>query len=120
LGIRFLKHAERCRVLLHLIDGTQENIADSYHTIRTELESYSELLADKPEIIAISKCDALDEEALQKQKKSLKKITKSPIITLSSAAGINITETLRALRLTSIKAKAEEEPIKPVKDFSPI
>ena len=63
LGDRFLGHVERCRVLLHLVDGTSEDVAAAYRTVRNELESYGEGLAEKPEIVALSKSDAMTEEA---------------------------------------------------------
>ena len=72
LGDRFLKHVERCGVLLHLIDGLAENITENYQIIRTELESYSKDLAQKPEIIAINKIDALSKEELKEKVKELK------------------------------------------------
>ena len=62
LGHRFLGHVERCRVLLHLVDGTADDVAGAYKTIRTELKDYSEALADKPEIVALSKVDAMSED----------------------------------------------------------
>ena len=60
LGDRFLGHVERCRVLLHLVDGTGEHAGEAYKTVRAELEAYGEGLADKPEIVALNKADALD------------------------------------------------------------
>ena len=60
LGDRFLGHIERCRVLLHLVDGTGEHAGEAYKTVRAELEAYGEGLADKPEIVALSKVDAHD------------------------------------------------------------
>src|SRR5688572_9764866 len=59
LGDRFLGHVERCRVLLHLVDGTGEHAGVAYKTVRAELEAYGEGLAEKPEIIALNKADAL-------------------------------------------------------------
>src|SRR4029453_947335 len=55
LGDRFLGHVERCGVLIHLIDGTQEDVAGAYRTIRAELAAYSSVLAAKPEIVALNK-----------------------------------------------------------------
>ena len=67
LGDRFLGHAERCRVLIHLLDATQEDLVGAYETVRHEVLSYGHLLADKPEIIVLNKLDALDEaEGAQK------------------------------------------------------
>ena len=67
LGDRFLAHVERCRVLLHLVDGTSEHAGKSYKLVRGEIEAYGNGLADKPEIVALSKADALDAETLKSQ-----------------------------------------------------
>jgi GTP-binding protein len=62
LGTRFLGHVERCAVLIHLVDGTQANVADAYRQVRTELAAYGEGLAEKPEIVALNKADALSRD----------------------------------------------------------
>jgi GTPase len=72
LGTRFLGHAERCGVILHLIDGTQEDVVKAYTTIRRELEAYGCGLEDKPEIVALNKCDALTEEEIVVKLEQLK------------------------------------------------
>ncbi|HYJ28989.1 MAG TPA: GTPase ObgE [Allosphingosinicella sp.] len=64
VGDRFLGHVERCRVLLHLVDANAENVAEAYRTVRDELEAYGAGLVDKPEIVALSKADTLDDELL--------------------------------------------------------
>ncbi|MDF1750118.1 MAG: GTPase ObgE [Alphaproteobacteria bacterium] len=97
LGDRFLGHIERCRVLLHLIDGVEDTVVESYKTIRGELEAYGNGLADKPEIIAINKADASIPELMEEQVAALRKVTKSPILTLSGAAGIGVVPALRAI-----------------------
>ena len=67
LGDRFLSHVERCRVLLHLVEGTSEHAGEAYKTVRHEIEAYGHGLAEKPEIVALSKADALDEDTLKEQ-----------------------------------------------------
>src|SRR6201992_3054208 len=67
LGDRFLGHAERCNVILHLIDGTESAVAKTYKTIRGELEAYGNALAQKPEIVALNKCDSIPEKDLAKK-----------------------------------------------------
>src|ERR1700726_164271 len=67
LGDRFLGHIERCRVLLHLIDGTEEDAGAAYRTVRAELSAYGHGLTDKPEIVALNKSDALTPEQLGQQ-----------------------------------------------------
>ena len=67
LGTRFLGHVERCRVLLHLVDATGEDVAGAYRTVRAELKAYGAGLEKKKEIVALSKCDALDEDDDRRQ-----------------------------------------------------
>jgi GTPase len=86
LGTRFLGHVERCAVLLHLIDITQEDPVAAYKTIRAELKSYSALLAKKPEIIALNKIDALDKAAVSKVAAAFTKATKKTPLLISAAA----------------------------------
>ena len=74
LGHRFLGHVERCHVLIHLIDGTSEDVVASYKTIRTELENYAADLAKKPELVVINKSDAILEEELAEKVKALTKV----------------------------------------------
>jgi GTP-binding protein len=97
LGDRFLGHTERCRVLLHLVDGTSEDPAAAYKVIRGELEAYGNGLEDKPEIVALSKCDALTPDEIKKKAAKLKKACKTTPITLSSQSRQGVTDTLRAL-----------------------
>src|SRR5690349_20191365 len=73
LGVRFLGHVERCRVLLHLVDGTQEDVADAYRLVRKEIKAYGHGLATKPEIVALNKIDALDAAAIKTKLAALKK-----------------------------------------------
>ncbi|MFZ3035003.1 MAG: GTPase ObgE [Parvibaculum sp.] len=73
LGDRFLGHVERCRTLIHLVDGTQEDVAEAYNVVRGELEAYGAGLEDKPEILCLNKCDALSEEERSEKMKALKK-----------------------------------------------
>src|SRR5215213_77150 len=97
LGDQFLGHVERCRVLLHLVDGTGEHAGKDYKVIRKELESYGHGLVDKPEIVALSKADALDEATLKEQMARLKWAAKRTPLVISSASGRGVQEALRAL-----------------------
>jgi GTP-binding protein len=97
LGDRFLGHVERCRVLLHLIDGTEENIVQNYKTIRKELKAYGGGLSRKAEIIALNKCDALTKEEIKRKVASLKKVTKKPIHVISAVAHIGVKEVLHLI-----------------------
>src|SRR3954449_4091191 len=98
LGDRFLGHIERCRVLLHLVDGAGEHAGRDYKTVRRELEAYGHGLAEKPEIVALSKADALDEATRKDQAARLKRAAKRAPILLSSVSGEGVQEALRALR----------------------
>jgi GTP-binding protein len=97
LGDRFLGHIERCRVLLHLVDGTSEHAGKAYKVVRKELEAYGGELTGKPEIIALSKVDALDPATLKEQLARLKRAAKRTPIMLSAASGDGVDAALRAL-----------------------
>jgi GTP-binding protein len=110
LGDRFLGHVERCRVLLHLVDGTGEDAGAAYRTVRAELEAYDKGLAAKPEIVALSKCDAMTEDAIKAQVKALKKAAKKTPLVLSAHSKQGVPEALRALLDVIDKARAKDEP----------
>jgi len=95
LGHKFLGHVERCGVLLHLVDGTAEDVVENYQTIRAELEAYDEELAAKPEIVALNKCDALQEDEIKEKSKALKKASGKKIYSISAAAKQGIEPLLR-------------------------
>ena len=99
LGDRFLRHIERCSVLLHLMDGTKSDLITDYQTVRAELETYGSNLKNKCEIIAISKCDALSDEIVNKNKALLENRTGKHINTISSVSGRGLTQILRQLSL---------------------
>ena len=108
LGDRFLGHVERCQVLLHLIDATSEHAGQAYKIVRGELTAYGHGLEDKPEIVALSKVDAVTPEILKEQKARLKRVAKCEPILLSSASGAGVPEALRALMGIITKARTEE------------
>ena len=97
LGDRFLGHAERCGVVLHLVDGTQGGIVQAYRTIRHELEAYGHALADKPEIVGLNKIDAIPKAAVARKKAALQKACGGPVILLSAVTGEGIDAVLRAV-----------------------
>jgi GTP-binding protein len=97
LGDRFLGHVERCRVILHLVDGTGEHAGKAYETVRAELEAYGGGLAEKAEVVALNKADALTPEALKQQVARLKRAAKKPPLVISAATGDGVREVLRAL-----------------------
>src|SRR6202162_2272917 len=109
LGDRFLGHVERCRVLLHLVDGTCEHAGKSYKTVRTELAAYGHGLADKPEIVALNKADALLPEQLKEQKGRLQRAAKTTPLVISGVSHQGVPEALRALVRVIDGAREEAE-----------
>ncbi len=97
LGTRFLGHVERCRVLLHLIDGTEDDVVAAYKTIRAELKAYSGKLSRKAEIIALNKCDALDKKTIEKKIALLEKASRKKVYAISAVAGTNVQTVLGEL-----------------------
>jgi GTPase len=111
LGDAFLRHVERTAVLLHLIDAYADDVAKAYKTIRKELEAYNKTLIDRPEIIALTKIEGLDEELIQMQVDAVKAVAgDSPVFAISSPAHKGITEVLRALRTAVDEVRAQDEP----------
>jgi GTP-binding protein len=111
LGDAFLRHVERTAVLLHLIDAYSDDVAKAYKTIRNELEVYNKTLIDRPEIVALTKIEGLDEELIQMQIDAVKAVAgDSPVFAISSPAHKGITEVLRALRIAVDEVRAQDEP----------
>jgi len=105
LGDRFLGHVERCRVLLHVVDGTTDDAAAAYKIVRAELAAYGHGLADKPEIVVLSKADALSAEASKRQLARLKRAAKRSPLLVSAVSGQGVADTLRALLNVIEKAR---------------
>ena len=126
LGDRFLRHVERCSVFLHLVDATGDDVVKDYKTIRKELELYNPKLVQKPEVIALNKCDALDEKELSKKQKQLEKATGKKVFVISAVAKKGIWDCLSELNgyiSRSRKKKGEEETLEIVeehKTWSPL
>lgn len=106
LGDRFLGHVERCRVLLHLVDGTLESPTRAYRTVREELVAYGGGLADKPEIVALNKIDAVEPRALAARQRALAKAAGRPVLLVSGATGKGVDAVLRALWAVIAEATA--------------
>lgn len=110
LGTRFLGHIERCGVLLHLVDGTAEDVAQSYRIIRGELEAYGGGLMDKSEVVALNKCDALTEKDVDKKLVILSKASGTKVFKLSSVANLGVEKILRFMNEVISEDKADKEP----------
>ena len=112
LGTRFLGHIERCGVLLHLIDGTQDDVAGAYRIVRDELKAYGAGLEGKTEIVALNKCDALSPKEAEEKRILLAQASGRTVNIISGVAGTGIPAMLRSL-LVAIHAHraagAEEE-----------
>lgn len=108
LGMQFLAHVERCKVLLHLVDGTSSTITKDYRTIVHELEAYSDVLGDKPRILALNKVDAMDAKQISDRKRALEKASGGPVHVLSGVSGRGVQDVLRAL-YAEIKGQDPEE-----------
>ncbi len=115
IGDRFLGHVERCSVLLHLVDGTSEDVAGDYRTIIGELEAYGGHLAEKPRVTALNKIDALDDDARAEAKAALEAAVGGPVLMMSGVSREGLTEVLRAVRAEIEEdrlrlRRADEEP----------
>ena len=94
LGLRFLGHVERCGVLLHLVDASSEDVVADYQTVRAELEAYDDELAEKDELVALSKCDIVSDEDIAEKKAALEAAGVKDVRVISAAARIGTEEIL--------------------------
>jgi len=108
LGDRFLGHVERTGILLHLIDGTAEDVAENYRIVRGELEAYDAGLADKPEIVALNKIDALDAETVETRAAELEAASGQKVHRISAAANIALQPIIYQLSEGVIRARVAE------------
>ncbi len=112
LGDQFLGHVERSNVLLHLVDGTAEDVAADARTILTELEAYSDVLAAKPRITVLNKIDALTPDVVAERRAALEAELGTPVMVMSGVARTGVTEVLRALweRIAPTRVRKVENP----------
>jgi GTP-binding protein len=117
LGDRFLGHVERCRTLIHLVDGTQDDVAQAYRIVRAELEAYGAGLEDKPEILCLNKADALGEEEREEKRKALSKAAgkrkKVHVVSGVTGEGINAILHLAADAIADANAAEKAEAAEP-------
>jgi len=111
VGTRFLGHVERCAVILHLVDGTLDDVAAAYRTIREELAHYGHGLAAKPELVGLNKIDAIDPGAVSAKCTQLRRAVRraTPVLLLSGATGAGVPEVLAATLAALAAAKDETE-----------
>jgi len=123
IGDRFLGHIERCKVLLHLVDANDEDVAESYHIVRDELEAYGGGLIDKPVVIALNKIDMLDDELIAALSAELEEASGAEVIPISGAAGTGLDWVLDKL-LEAIgpeaRAVSEDDEGEDTIEWSPI
>ncbi len=123
LGTRFLGHIERCRVLLHLIDGTAEDIAGAYQTVRGELEAYGADLADKAEIPVLNKCDALQEDEIADKRAALAAaagVSPDKVHVISGVAGTGVRElTAQVFKIVRVAKQADQDAATPSQGYEP-
>ncbi|ATG35625.1 GTP-binding protein [Phaeobacter piscinae] len=110
IGDRFLGHVERCAVLLHLVDGTSETIAEDYQTIINELEAYGGELAEKPRITALNKIDSLDDEERAEAKAALEAAVGGPVFMMSGVSREGLNEVLRSMRTQIDEDRLRQKP----------
>ena len=108
LGDRFLGHLERCSILIHLVDGTQEDVADAYEVIRGEIEAYGAGLEDKPEILCLNKADALSDADRAERKRQLEAASGRKVHLLSGVSGEGVTAVLRLVADAITRNRAAE------------
>ncbi|WP_240006865.1 GTPase ObgE [Pseudaquidulcibacter saccharophilus] len=118
LGTRFLGHVERCAILLHLIDGTEEDVVKSYQTVRHELEEYSGEFSTKPEIIAINKIDSLLPEEQEEKKAALEAATGKKVYLISAISHNGLKEVL-ALLFEEIKKRRIKDAAPEIEEDTP-
>jgi GTPase len=119
LGDRFLGHVERCRVLLHLVDGTAEHAGAAYKTVRGELKAYGQGLGEKPEVVALNKADALTPEQLKQQTARLARAAKKTPLVVSAATGAGVPEVLRTLLSVIDQTRHQQRPSVAAKAWHP-
>ncbi len=109
LGDRFLGHIERCAVLIHLVDATGSDVAESYRSVRQELAAYGHGLADKIEIVALNKSDALDQAALAERRATLTAAAGRTVAVISGVTGAGVDALL--YQVSDILAKARQSAL---------
>lgn len=108
LGHKFLKHTERCSVLLHILDASRGEPLADYRTIREELEKYNPALAQKAEVVALNKEELVSEKERKPLENLIRAVAKGPVLWMSAASKCGVKEILEALYPFVTEARAEE------------
>ncbi|MCC7280791.1 MAG: GTPase ObgE [Acetobacteraceae bacterium] len=108
LGQKFLGHVERCAVLLHLVDGAAGEVTRAYRTVRAELAAYGDALAEKPELVALNKTDAMTPREIAARRAALERVSGKKVMLLSGATREGLDSVLRALSLAIRAARKAE------------
>ncbi len=111
LGDRFLGHTERCAILLHLVDGTSEDVAEDYRIIVGELEGYGGGLHEKPRIVGLNKTDALTDDEIADKRAALEAAGAERVMTLSGVTGQGVQDVLRAMKREIDAAREAANPV---------
>jgi GTP-binding protein len=119
LGTRFLGHAERTGVILHLIDGTQSEIVKAYRTIRRELEEYGHGVGKKTEFVVLNKIDAIAKADLARKRKSLEKAAGRPVHAISGVSGEGVDALMRDIARVVEKNRARDRAREPKQRWAP-
>jgi GTP-binding protein len=122
LGTRFLGHVERCVALVHLIDATAESATEAYRTVRAELEAYGEGIADKPEIVALNKIDAMTPAEANRKRSALSRAIGKDVRLVSGVSGAGVRELVNEIAAMLRERRVEEAPEQeeePQSDWAP-
>jgi GTP-binding protein len=115
LGDRFLGHVERCKALLHLVDGTADDVAADYHTVRGELEKYDHGVAAKTAVVVLNKCDALSDDETTERRDQLAEACGGEVMVMSGFTGAGVPPVMHAL--FALTAAPVEDPEPDFKSF---
>jgi GTP-binding protein len=122
LGTRFLGHVERCVALVHLIDATAESATESYRTVRAELEAYGEGIAEKPEIVALNKVDAMTPAEANRKRSALSRAIGKEVRLVSGVSGAGVRDLVNEIAAMLRERRVEEAPEQeeePQSDWAP-
>ena len=109
LGTRFLGHVERCRVLLHLVDGTEDDVSESYRVVRGEVEAYGAGLGEKRQLVALTKADALTPEDILEKRQLLSEACGREVAVISAVSGDGLEPLLDALMAEIVDETTPED-----------